>query len=259
MSYRLHIPTTLDQALEIRRCTDGTYLAAGTVILVNHRHSGDLISLEKIEGLTSIEEDSESIRIGALATFDDIENSGLIKRDLPALWQAAFNTAGPQIRNRATIGGNIGCFSPASDTVTALVALDAEVQVFDGSYHNIKIENLRSLEKEAIITSVIVPKRFGFSAFEKVGKRNAMSVSVINMAIAENNGEVRLAVGCASPYVLYCKATSESLSTGATDLGKAKEILLSEIRPIDDRWGTVEYRRAVAVNLLEKLVKEAGL
>ena len=61
MSYRLHIPTTLDQALKIRRRTDGTYLAAGTVILVNHRHSGDLISLEKIEGLTSIEEDSESI------------------------------------------------------------------------------------------------------------------------------------------------------------------------------------------------------
>ena len=259
MSYRLHIPTTLDQALEIRRRTGGTYLAAGTVILVNRRHNRDLISLEKIEGLSAMEDGPDSIRIGALATFDDIENNDLIRKELPALWQAAFNTAGPQIRNRATIGGNIGCFSPASDAVTALVALDAEIQVFDGSYHSIKLDNLRTLEKEAIITSVTVPKRFAFSAFEKVGKRNAMSVSVINMAIAENRQEVRLAVGCASPNVLLCKATSGVLGSQPVDLEKAGEILLSEIRPINDRWGTVEYRRAVAVNLLGKLAKEAGL
>ena len=258
MSYRLHIPTTLEQALEIRRSTGGTYLAAGTVILVNHRHSEDLISLEKIEGLSSIEDGDGFIRIGALATFDDLENSDLIRSALPALWQAVFNTAGPQIRNRATIGGNIGCFSPASDAVTSLVALDAEVETFDGSFHRTKLENLHSLDDGAIITSVFVPKRFGFSAFEKVGKRNAMSVSVINMALARDKDEVRLAVGCASPTVLFCKETSVTLSAHP-DIIKAETCLLSEIHPIDDRWGTVEYRRTVAVNLLRKLSKEAGL
>ena len=244
MSYRLHIPQTLQQALDIQRKTGGTYLAAGTDILVNHRHKEDLIALEKIPGLSSIEEDKDFVRIGSLVTFDALEKSVVVKENLPALWQAACSIAGPQIRNRATIGGNIGCFSPASDAVTALAALDAEAELFDGKAHREKIENLQSIDNGAIISTIIVPKRFGFSAFEKVGKRNAMSVSVINMALARNGSEVRVAVGCAGPHVLLFRNVSE---------------VLGNIRPINDRWGTVEYRQMVAGNLLEKLTKEAGL
>lgn len=259
MRYRLHIPTTPDQALELKRSTGGTYLAAGTVILVNHRHAEDLISLEKIPGLKSIEDSVEAITIGALVTFDEIEKSRCIMDKLPALHQAACLTAGPQIRHRATIGGNIGCFSPASDAVTALVALDAQVELYDGSYHRMPVEGLRELKDGSIITSVIVPTRFCFSAFEKVGKRNAMSVSVLNMALAGDGKLFRLAAGCTAPHVLFCSRTSALLSTGAVDMEKAKDALVSEIRPIDDRWGTVEYRKAVSRNLLEKLVSEAGL
>ena len=179
-------------------------------------------------------------------------------RKMPALWQAAYHTAGPQIRNRATIGGNIGCFSPASDSVTSLIALDSEVELFDGSYYTMKIEDLRSIG-DAIITSVIVPKRFSFSAFEKVGKRNAMSVSVINMAMAKSKDEVRLAAGCVDRHVVYCRKTSEILSKCPADMKKAQDSLLSEIHPINDRWGIVEYKNTVAVNLLNKLSKEVLL
>ena len=244
MRYRLHIPQTLEQALEIKRKTDGTYLAAGTDILVSHRHKEDLIALEKIPGLCSIEEDKEYFRIGALVTFDSLEKSVAVKGNLPALWQAACSVAGPQIRNRATIGGNIGCFSPASDAVTALVALDAEVELFNGRVYREKLENLQSIDNGAIICAVLVPKRFDFSAFEKVGKRNAMSVSVINMALARSGSEVRIATGCVGPHVILCKDPSE---------------VAGSIRPINDRWGTVEYKQIVAGNLLEKLSKEAGL
>lgn len=257
MSYRLHIPNTLDQALEIQRNTKGTYIAAGTYILVNHRHAEDLISLEKIPDLASISDEGEAIRIGALATFDDIEKSQCIRANLLALWQAAYETAGPQIRNRATIGGNIGCFSPASDAVTALVALDAQVEVFDGAKHQIPVEKLTELKDEAIITSVLVSKRFCYSAFEKVGKRNAMSVSVLNMAVAKAGSEFRVAVGCASPRVILCRATSEILSNDLVEVEKAKTALVSEMHPIEDRWGTVEYRLEVGKNLLSKLVQEA--
>ncbi len=257
MSYRLHIPTTLDEAFETRRKTQGTYLAAGTVILVNHRHAQDLISLERIPGLSGIEKQDGYIRIGSMTTFDEIERSEAVRKDLPALWQAAFETAGPQIRHRATIGGNIGCFSPASDSVTALVALDAEVEVFDGSYHRISVEKLTSLNDGAIITSVLVPLRFGFSAFRKVGKRNAMSVSVLNMAVAREGKSYRVAVGCAAPRVLFCKSASGILSADSSAIEAAKQALVSEMHPIEDRWGTVEYRLTVAENLLESLVKEA--
>ena len=256
MSYRLHIPKTLEEALEIRRKTRGTYLASGTVILVNHRHAGDLISLERISGLTGISDEGGFVRIGSMTTFDEIERSPVVKRNLNALWQAAFETAGPQIRHRATIGGNIGCFSPASDAATALVALDAEVELFDGSYRRVFIEKLASLDDGAIITAVLVPKRFGFSAFEKVGKRNAMSVSVLNMAMAKEDKTYRLAVGCASSHVLYCERTSRILSEGGS-IESAQEALLTEIHPIDDRWGTVEYRLEVARNILRKMVEEA--
>lgn len=257
MSFRLHIPKTLDQALELQRSTKGTYLAAGTVILVNHRHAEDLISLEKIPGLSTISDEGSAVRIGALATFDDIEKSQCIKENLLALWQAAYETAGPQIRHRATIGGNIGCFSPASDAVTALVALDAKVEVFDGTFHHIPIEKLTELDDGAIITSVVVPKRFSFSTFEKVGKRSAMSVSVLNMAVAKAGAEFRVAVGCASPRVILCRATSDILSSDCGSIEKAKTALVSEMHPIDDRWGTVEYRLEVGKNLLSKLVQEA--
>ncbi|MBO4393055.1 MAG: FAD binding domain-containing protein [Spirochaetales bacterium] len=257
MNYRLHIPNTLDQAIESQRKTNGTYIAAGTVILVNHRHAEDLISLEKIPGLSAISDEGDAIRIGALATFDDIEKSQCIRKSLPALWQTAYETAGPQIRHRATIGGNIGCFSPASDAVTALVALDAEVEVFDGSVHQIPIEKLTELKDGAIITSVLVPKRFNFSAFEKVGKRNAMSVSVLNMAVAKSGSEFRVAVGCASSKVILCKTTSDILSKDPGAIEKAKSALVSEMHPIEDRWGTVKYRLEVGKNLLSKLVQEA--
>ena len=259
MSYSIHMPLSLQEALDLKRKTGGTYLGAGTVILVNHRHEKNLISLEKIPGLSSIEESEDYVKIGSLVTFDELENSPVVKKKLPALWQAAYNTAGPQIRNRATIGGNIGCFSPASDAVTALMALDAELELFDGATKRVKLENTDSLSNEAIISAVYVPKRYGFSAFEKVGKRSAMSVSVLNMAIARDKDGVRLAIGCAAPKVLLCKATSETLSRKPLDLTEAEKCLLSEILPIDDRWGTVSYRRAVAVNLLKKLVKESGL
>ena len=139
------------------------------------------------------------------------------------------------------------------------MALDAELELFDGATKRVKLENTDSLSNEAIISAVYVPKRYGFSAFEKVGKRSAMSVSVLNMAIARDKDGVRLAIGCAAPKVLLCKATSETLSRKPLDLTEAEKCLLSEIYPIDDRWGTVSYRRAVAVNLLKKLVKESGL
>lgn len=244
MSYRLHIPKTLQEAVQIKKETGGTYLAAGTDILVNHRHKDDLIALEKIPGLSSIEEEKDYVRIGSLVTFNQLEKSSLVKEKLPALWQAAYNTAGPQIRNRATIGGNIGCFSPASDSVTALLALDAEVELFDGKTCREKLENLHFLDNTAMITSVLVSKRFGFSAFEKVGKRNAMSVSVINMALARNGSEVRIATGCMGPQVILCKDPSS---------------VLESLYPINDRWGTIEYKTAVARKLLDKLTKEAGL
>ena len=244
MKYRLEIPQTIEQAYITRKNTNGFYLAAGTVLLIQKLENPVLIALEKIPGLDCIEQNGNEITIGCNVTIDNIDNSALIREKAYALWQSAHNIAGPQIRNRATIGGNIACFSPASDTVPALMTLDASVTYYDGEFKTEKITDLKPFENGEIIHKITIPCTGAKSVYEKVGKRNASSVSVLNMAIAKSNTVYRIAVGSAGPGVVFC-----------TDPDK----VLSLISPIDDRWGTKEYKRTVCRNLLDKLIREVDV
>ena len=121
MSFTLHRPRTPEEALLLQKETGGSYLAGGTVTLVNYHRSleigGDIISLEAIPGWDSITATETEIQIGPLVTFDRIESSELLHREATALWQAAREVGGPQIRNRATIGGNLCAASPSADAV----------------------------------------------------------------------------------------------------------------------------------------------
>jgi len=256
MKYSIHIPQSLEEAYAIRRETGGKYLAGGTVVLAIMKPSCDLVSLSRIPGLSYIEKKGEYIEIGGGTTFDTLDRSPLIKDRLRALWQASYELAGPQIRNVATIAGNIGSMSPAADSVTAMMALDAHVRLFsaDGR-RTVPIRNL-CLEEGEIIEAVIVRDNVDASVFEKVGKRNTMAVSVVNMAVARVGEKVSVAVGSAGPKVIFCSETSRILSEDSCAIMAAKEKIIEEITPKDDRWGTVEQKRIVCVNLLEKLAGE---
>lgn len=265
MHFCLHTPETTAEALCIKRETGGAWLAGGTVMLVNNHQgkqiSGDLISLEKLDELKKITETESEIVIGSLSTFDDIENCEAIRKYAFALWQAACTVGGPQIRHRATIGGNIAVASPASDGVTPLMALDASVRLIsENGERYVKLTDFytgkfqTAMRKEELLTDVIIPKAANESRFVKVGKRQALAVSSINAAIAKTENGIRFCVGSSAPEVRYCVKTSEALNKG--NLDKAKEYLQSEISPIDDRWGTAEYRRNVAENLMLSLYRE---
>lgn len=264
MKFNLHCPETIGEALRLKEETGGAWLAGGTVLLVNAHQgkpvSGDLISLEKLSALKYICENDESVSIGALVTFDEIENNELIRSLFPALWYAAMEVGSPQIRHRATLGGNVACASPASDGVTPLMALDASVRLMScRSERTLKLTDFytgkfqTAANDDELLTEIVVPKGSAWSRFEKVGKRSALAVSIVNIAMTKVGQTIRVAVGSAAPKVLFCEKTSAALSAG--DLIAARTYLQQEISPIDDRWGTASYRRSVAENLMCTLYK----
>ena len=272
MHFHLHRPNSIEEALVLYQQTGGSYLAGGTVLLVNH-HNGadigrDLISLEGIAPLHGIRETEDAIIIGACTTMDEIEDSLLLWEEALALWLSAAETGGPQIRNRATVAGNIAGGSPASDAAAPLLALGAvlRLQGPDGS-RELPVKDLfvhvfkTNLLPGEIITEIVIPRRKGTrSLFKKVGKRNALAISCLNMAVARTaDGFWSVAVGAAAPTARLCTKTMEILNAGAPDearLAQACEAILTEIAPIDDRWATASYRRKVCVNLLKAMVKE---
>ncbi|MBR4870133.1 MAG: xanthine dehydrogenase family protein subunit M [Oscillospiraceae bacterium] len=272
MHFDLHRPNSIQEALDLYEKTNGSYLAGGTVLLVNHHRGADigrhLISLEGIAALQGIRETEEGIVIGACTTLDAIECSDLLRREAYSLWQAAAQTGGPQIRNRATIGGNVAAGSPSSDLAAPLLVLGAvmrlegpngkrELPIKDLFIHVFKT----ALLPGEFITEFVIPRKADIaSKFVKVGKRNALAVSCINMAVAFNSADGwSVAVGAAAPTPRLCRGTMDILNAGTLDearLSQACEMILTEIAPIDDRWATASYRRKVCVNLLKTMVKE---
>lgn len=267
MSFTLYRPLTVREAVKIKKETGGDFLAGGTVSLVNRHHgkkiSESQISLEYIPELREISLAENTLTIGAMVTMDLLEQSALVKEKAYALWQAASEVGGPQIRNRATLGGNIAAASPSSDCVPPLLAMDAVLLVkgADGE-REIPLRRFyrgylsHVLSADELITAVRIPLQSGsVSTFRKVGKRNALSVSCVNMAVVKTGAAYSVSVGACAPVALYCEKTSEVLSeTG--DAEQAVSVLLTEISPIDDRWATASYRRTVCGNLLKALTKE---
>ncbi len=272
MSYNLYRPQSLAEASLIQLSTSGRYLAGGTVTLVNY-HKGkdigtDLISLDRIPELRGIRFENGVLTVGAYVTMDEIEESELVKNAARALWEAAREVGGPQIRNRATLGGNLASASPSSDCATPLLAMNARLNVYgntdDADNSDMYTVPLRDfflgrfrhvLPDDHIIVSVSVDCPDGSrSSFRKVGARSALSVSCLNMAVFRCGDRTDVAVGAAAPRPVYCAKTSELLS-GTPDLAAAQAALQEEICPIDDRWATASYRRTVSANLLEDMTK----
>ena len=115
MDFRLHFPATVEDAVAIKKATGGSYLAGGTILMVDRYHgkpvAKDMVSLERIDALHAIKETADTIEIGAACSFTQIEEFPPVKEYLWALYLSATEIGGPQVRNRGTIGGNWCCCS----------------------------------------------------------------------------------------------------------------------------------------------------
>ena len=186
----------------LAKAENGKLVAGGTDVLVvmnGHAAPEDLtvVSIGDIEELKEIKETEDSIEIGALVTDAKIIDSAMLKENAYGLWWAAHESAGPQVRNRATVGGNIGTASPAADVVCALEALDAVATIVSSTgERTAKVADIivgvkkTSLAKDEMITKLTIKKGYK-CGFIKQGKRQAMTISAVNAGAAVKlNGDV---------------------------------------------------------------------
>jgi CO/xanthine dehydrogenase FAD-binding subunit len=244
---RCFAPTTLESALALRAREPQALLVNGATDLAvdmnfGRRSPASLIDLSRVRELREWSVDGDRIRIGAGVTFATL-TAPPFDELLAALAEAARTVGSPQIRNRATIGGNLGTGSPAGDAIPPLVAVGAEVVLAgEGGARRMPVEEFflgpkRSrLGPAEIITAVEVRARDGRQTFMKIGPRNAMVISVASLAVAVHGTEIRAAWGSAGPVV-----------AGVTlPLGEARALpqrVREACSPIDDVRGSAEYRR----------------
>lgn len=249
-------------------------MAGGTDLLARRGVSAPARTacLERIESLCGVRQENGFLRVGACETHARLLRNPLVGAKLPVLARALAVLGSPLIRNMGTIGGNIVTASPAGDTLPPLYALDAQVELssrqgtrllpLDGC---IRGPGRTALGPGEIVSAVLVkiPDAGALQHFEKVGKRKALAISVVSLAAVlclDGSGSVasaRLALGSVGPRVVRCPR-AEALLIGSRlekdALLAAGDALRGEISPIDDLRATAAYRRAVAGNLLLRLL-----
>src|SRR5689334_17509430 len=127
-------PRSVSEALSVlaKHGAEAKIIAGGTDVMVDIKFKeepGGLVNIKKIPGLSGIAENGAGLRIGALTTIRDLETSALVRERLPVLWEASHQFASLQVRNTATIGGNICRASPSGETLAPLLVLDAKAKL----------------------------------------------------------------------------------------------------------------------------------
>lgn len=278
--FEYYRPKCLDEAFKLMaENPDYSLLAGGTDLMVKLKDNmvkpTAVIDLDGLQELKGINFEAGRIVVGALTTHTQLEQSEIINKHALALVKAAGIVGSPQIRNKGTVGGNIGNASPAADTVPVLIALGAEVALSSKEgVKTIPLEELflgpgrTVLKPGELITSISfkVATHQGCS-FQKLGKRKALAISVINAcASMEIDPEtkvikkVRIALGSVA-------ATAVRVSEGEVLLegkyyspeliNEVAEVVGEAIKPIDDVRSTAVYRKLVARVLVRRALEEA--
>ncbi len=245
----VHTPRTLDEALRVKADSpDARFVQGGTDVLVelnfDRSRPPALINLNEVAELRGFHRDNGTLVLGSGLTYAEAMH-GPVAAALPALAEASRTVGSPQIRNRGTIGGNLGTASPAGDAIPPLLAEGAEIEVrsLRGERRIPLSEFLvgvkrNALEPDEIITAVRVTPSGSRQTFMKVGPRNAMVISVCSLALEvdRERDEIRAAFGSAAPTVRLVTAPLHAADGFPEQVAAAAS-------PIDDVRGTAAYRR----------------
>ncbi|WP_129672651.1 FAD binding domain-containing protein [Candidatus Chloroploca sp. Khr17] len=276
-------PHTFDEALAlVASLPEARVIAGGTDVLVELDHgvrpTATLIDLTRIEALRYVREEAGQVRIGALATHNDIVASALCAHTALPLAQACLEVGAPQIRARGTVVGNLVTASPANDTITALMALGAELVVCgpDGErlvsseafYTGVRRTVLRPGELvREVRVPMLQPHQRGM--FLKLGLRRAQAIAVVNVAVVLDLAapldqetpvvaRAKIALGCVAPTIVRATAAEAALAgqpLQREQMAEAARLTLQAMAPIDDVRGSAEYRRTVVVGLVERVLE----
>jgi xanthine dehydrogenase iron-sulfur cluster and FAD-binding subunit A len=274
---------TLDDALKClaEHGTSARIVAGGTDILLELERGqrpgvNRLIDISRVPGLDQITMDQGRLQLGPLVRHNDCVASDLIARFGRPLAQACWEVGAPQIRNRATVAGNLITASPANDTITALMALDASVSL--RSLRGERTLALRdfctgvrrtALAADELMTGIsfaaLQPSERGL--FIKLGLRKAQAISVVNIAMvlsvdAMPDGPLvrraRIALGAVAPTIVRATEAEAVLQDRSLDnaaIAEAARLAAAAAYPIDDVRGSARYRASMAAVLVRRALE----
>lgn len=267
-------PTTLSDAVELRaERPELSPIAGGTDLMVDVNFGrielSGVIDLSGVRELQGIDRDDRTIRVGAAHSMAEISDR---LTDLAALAGAVATVGSPQIRSRASLGGNLATASPAGDSLPALLVHDAEVEVasVNGSRRTelgdlLVAPGATTLGDEELIVAIRIPRRAWRSRFAKVGTRNAMVIATCSVAVGldTDSGAARVAAGAVAPTARRlprAEAVLEQLAAaaaapGRADLDELEAAVRADVAPIDDHRSTAAYRTHATATLTRRLAQ----
>jgi len=271
-------PETLRDAFELKeKAGDGGYYIAGGTDLIVRVKQGillpeALISLRGIAALSGIQPNGD-LTIGGLTLLRDLERDGAIQKDYPALFQAVSWLANPQVRNVATVGGNLSNAAPSADCAPPLLILEAVLTLEGpGGVRKVPIEKFFTgpgktcMDGAEVLTRIEIPRRAKASgmAFLKIG-RVARDIAKSNAAaLVVMDGDIcrtcRLAAGAVAPVPMRLKEVEKQIVGRPIDGALLEEVqkrVAQEVRPITDVRSTEAYRRAVTGVLVKRALEKA--
>ncbi len=251
-------PKTLAEASEIlSKYNGGARMIAGGTDLLLKMKAGRLtpkaiVNIKRIPDLRGLTFNSH-LKLGALTTLEEIKQSPILRQHYPALSSAAATMASVQIRNLATVGGNMCNAAPSADLAPILIALNA-VAVINGAKgeRRVSLEEFFAgpgksvLEVGELLVSLEVPKQEGKSIYLKHSPREHMDIAVVGIGISLQKDLARIVLGAVAPIPLRAKKAEEELMSGSLTkerIERVAKIAAEEAKPIDDVRGSVWYRR----------------
>ncbi len=275
-------PATLSDALGALEDGEATILAGGTDLMVQTQsgrvgYKQRLVNIRRIDELRGISEHGGRICIGALVTITELLNNTLVAEKVPVLAAMADKFASNQIRNVATVGGNICNASPAGDSIPPFLVLDADVELAclrDGKAATRSVpitefftgpgRTVRASNELVTGISFAVPQAGFIARFIKSGPRPALEISAVSMAlggVVENDvfRSVSLSFGSVAPTAMRARKAETFLTGKKLDdetIRAAVETALEEVSPIDDVRASIWYRRHLVGVYLRRLVAD---
>ncbi len=283
--FEFYQPATLAEASRLLKENGpgGRFLAGGTDLVIAMKEKGLLpkyiVDLKRIPGLSGIREnDDGTMTIGALTTMYTIETSPVITTKYPFLAQSAAEVGSIQIRNRATIGGNMANATPSADVAPSLIALNAMAKIASSAAgeRTVALEEffrgpgLNVMSADEILTEISIPKTDPqlVGEYIKFSPRDMMDLAYIGVAVAYHLGSdktcngVRIVLGAVAPTPIRAK-NSEALLEGkilTEELAaKVGDEAARESKPISDVRSSADYRRAMVGVMTKRALLNAAV
>lgn len=282
--FEYHQPATVAEAVDVlaEYGEAASVLAGGTDLLVNMKNKnmapGHLVAIEGIEGFDEVIGADGTLTVGPLMSASALASSDLIAKSAGALGQGAAVLGSPQVRNLATVGGNVCNGRPAADMCVPLLVLgaravlasaDGEREVDLSDFFTGPGQTVRAPGELLTALMMDLPEEGSGWGYEKLGLRKALEISLVNVAASltlDADGKTvkaaKVALGAVAPTPILAPSASEALvgqAAGEEAFAAAAKAAAGDAKPIDDHRGSADYRREMVEVLTRRALNQAWL